>query len=158
MTAEDKTLVMYGNGLHGAARRMLPQLPDSRFVPAGDGELRAAVKEGLAQVVLVAGMEEQVAFLDDAGALRSITLDMDGGAELAAEVAAAPTPRDAYGLWEAAGILGPCGRELCRRTAAELERRAAGAAGSAAAPIAAQVVLVDTAGERMVGMYGRMAR
>ncbi|GAA0562429.1 hypothetical protein [Actinomadura livida] len=158
MTAEDRTLVMYGDGVRDAARRMLPKLPDACFVPAGTEALRAAVKDGLAQVVLVAGMDGQVAFLDGAGVLESITLDMDGGAALAAEVAAAPTARDAYALWEAAGRLGPCGRELCRRTAGELERLAAEAAGSAASPVAAQVVLVDAAGERMVGMYGRMAR
>ena len=68
------------------------------------------------------------------------------------------TPRRAYELWEAAGRLGPCGRELCRRTAGELERLAAEAAGSAESPVAAQVVLVDAKGERMVGMFGRMAR
>lgn len=157
-TAEDGTLVMYGDGVHDAARRMLPKLPESCFVPSGAGALRAAVKDGLAQVVLVAGVEEQVAFLGEAGVLESVTLDMDGGAALAAEVAGAPTPRHAYELWENAGKLGQCGRELCRRTAGELERRAADAAGSAASPVAAQVVLVDAAGERMVGMYGRMAR
>lgn len=158
MTAEDKTLVMYGDGVRDTARRMLPKLPDACFVPAGAGELRAAVKEGIAQVVLVAGMDEQLALLGDDGVLESITFYMDAGAALTAEVAAAPTARHVYELWEAAGKLGPCGRELCRRTAGELERLAAEAAGSAASPVAAQVVLVDAAGERMVGMFGRMAR
>ncbi|TDC56132.1 hypothetical protein E1281_08885 [Actinomadura sp. KC345] len=166
MTTEDRTLVMYGDGVRDAARRMLPKLPEACFAPAGAGRLREAVERGLAQVVLVAGMDEQVDFLDGAAegtadgarTLESITLDMDGGAALAAEVAAASTPRVAYELWEAAGRLGPCGRELCRRTAGELERLAAEAAGSATSPVAAQVVLVDAAGERMVGMYGRMAR
>ncbi|TDC86596.1 hypothetical protein [Actinomadura sp. 7K507] len=158
MTTEGKTLVMYGDGVRDAARGMLPKLPDACFVPSGTGKLREAVKDGIAQVVLVAGMDEQVAFLGGHGILEPITLDMDGGAALAAEVAAASTPRDAYELWEAAGRLGPCGRELCRRTAGELERLAAEAAGAATSPVAAQVVLVDAAGERMVGMYGRMAR
>ncbi|TDC62934.1 hypothetical protein E1200_24050 [Actinomadura sp. GC306] len=158
MTADDRTLVMYGDGARDAARRMMPKPPDACFAPVGAAALRAAVKDGLEQVVLVAGVAEQVAFLDDPGALESITLDMDGGAALAAEVAGAATPRDAYELWEAAGKLGPCGRELCRRTAGELERLAAEAAGSAVSPVAAQVVLVDAAGERMVGMFGRMAR
>ncbi|MGP4024233.1 hypothetical protein [Actinomadura sp. 3N407] len=158
MTAEDRTLVMYGDGVRDAARRMLPKLPDACFVPAGSGELRTAVKDGIAQVVLVAGMEEQLALLDDTGVLESITFYMDGGAALTAEVAGAPTARHAYELWEAAGKLGPCGRELCRRTAGELERLAAETAGSAVSPVAAQVVLVDAAGERMVGMFGRMAR
>ena len=168
VTTEDRTLVMYGDGVRDAARRMLPKLPDACFVPVGRGRLHEAVKRGLAQVVLVASMDEQLAFLSGAdadggggagpGIVESITLDMDGGAALAAEVAAAPTPGDAYALWDAAGRLGPCGRELCRRTAGEVERLAAEAAGAAASPIAAQVVLVDAAGERMVGMYGRMAR
>ncbi len=156
--AARRTLVMYGDGVRDTARRMLPGLPEACFVPAGAERLRAAARDGVAQVVLVAGMDEQVAVLDDAAALESITADMDGGAALAAEVAAAPTPRHAYGLWETAGKLGPCGRELCRRTAGELERLAAEAAGPDAGPVAAQVVLVDAAGERMVGMYGRMAR
>ncbi|MFG2090458.1 MULTISPECIES: hypothetical protein [unclassified Spirillospora] len=158
MTAEDRTLVMYGDGVRDTARRMLPKLPDACFVPAGTDGLRTAVKDGLAQVVLVAGIGEQVALLDDAAVLESITVDMDGGAALAAEVAGAPAARHAYELWEAAGMLGPFGRELCRRTAGELERLAAEAAGSATSPVAAQVVLVDAAGERMVGMFGRMAR
>ncbi|TDE31082.1 hypothetical protein [Actinomadura sp. 6K520] len=158
MTAEDRTLVMYGDGVRDAARRMLPKLPDACFVPAGAEALRAAVEGGLAQVVLVAGIDEQTALLGDSAVLASITLSMGGGPALTAEVAGAPTARHAYGMWEAAGRLGPCGRELCRRTAGELERLAAEAAGSAASPVAAQVVLVDAAGERMVGMYGRMAR
>ncbi|MFD0687740.1 hypothetical protein [Actinomadura fibrosa] len=160
-----RTLVMYGDGAAAAARRMLPGLPDACFVPVDLDELRGAVEHGLAQVVLVAGMDEQAAITGGAdgtgGAaevLGSITSDMDGGPALAAEVARAPTARHAYDLWEAAGRLGPCGRELCRRTAGELERRAAEAAGTPASPVAAQVVLVDAAGERMVGMYGRMAR
>ncbi|TDB76125.1 hypothetical protein E1264_38970 [Actinomadura sp. KC216] len=172
MIDADRTLVLYGEGAREAARRMLPGLPDARFVPAGaSGEpgparLRAAFKEAvraeLAQVVLVAGMAEQARFLGGvwgvAGVLESITLDMGGDAALAATVAEAPTLRDAYDRWEAAGVLGPCGREMCRRTAGELERLAAEAAGTPASPVAAQVVMLDPQGERMVGMYGRMAR
>ena len=112
--------MIYGDGERDTARRMLPELPEACFVPAGAERLRAAARDGVAQVVLVAGMDEQVAVLDDAAALESITVDMGGGAVLAAEVAAAPTPRHAYGLWETAGKLGQCGRELCRRTAGEL--------------------------------------
>ncbi|MFI0411238.1 hypothetical protein [Actinomadura sp. 3N508] len=172
MIDADRTLVLYGEGAHQAARRMLPGLPDARFVPAGaSGEpgptrLRAAFKEAvraeLAQVVLVAGLAEQARFLGGAGGvagvLESVTLDMGGDAALAATVAEAPTLRDAYDRWEAAGVLGPCGRELCRRTAGELERLAAEAAGTPASPVAAQVVMLDPEGERMVGMFGRMAR
>ncbi|MEU9842350.1 hypothetical protein AB0C69_24355, partial [Actinomadura sp. NPDC048032] len=142
-----------------AARRMLPNLPDGCFGPIAADRLREAVEDGLAQVVLVARMEDQAAFLGGAaGLLESITLDMDCGPALAGRVAQAPAVRDVYGLWDAAGKLGPCGRELCRRTAGGLERLAAEASGAAASPVAAQVVLLDAAGERMVGMYGRMAR
>ncbi|NDU77421.1 hypothetical protein GWI34_33100 [Actinomadura sp. DSM 109109] len=159
MTAAENTLVMYGDGARDAARRMLPKLPDACFVPFAGERLREAVRGGLAQVVMVARIREQAAFLGGAaGLLESITLDMDGGVALAGRVARAPAVEDVYELWDAAGRLGPCGRELCRRTAAGLERLAAEVAGSAGSPVAAQVVLLDAAGERMVGMYGRMAR
>ncbi|HEU5030651.1 MAG TPA: hypothetical protein VFV01_37455 [Spirillospora sp.] len=153
-----RTLVMHGADAAETARRMLPKLPDDCFVPVGLDALRSAVGEGLAQVVLVSGVDEQAAIAGGVPALSAITADMDGGPALAAEVEAAGTPQSAYELWEAAGRLGPCGRELCRRTAGELERLAAEAAGSAKSPVAAQVVLVDAKGERMVGMFGRMAR
>ncbi|MFC4049201.1 hypothetical protein ACFOY4_05855 [Actinomadura syzygii] len=160
------TRVVHGAGAGEAARRMMPTLPGSCFAEAGPDGLGAAVEQavadGIERFVLVTGLGEQAAFLGGgsglAGVLDSITLDMDGGAALAAEVADAPTPRHAYELWESAGRLGPCGRELCRRTAGELERLAAAAAGTSASPVAAQVVLVDAEGERMVGMYGRMSR
>lgn len=161
MTATDRTLVMYGAGARDAALRMLPELPDACFVPAEAvrDAVGAAVKDGTARIVLVTGMDEQVAVLGGAaGLLESITLDMDCGVALAGEVSRAATPQDVYALWEAAGRLGPCGRELCRRTAGELERLAAEAAGAPRSPLAAQVVLLDASGERMVGMYGRMAR
>ncbi|WP_141582677.1 hypothetical protein [Actinomadura sp. WMMA1423] len=159
MTAADRTLVMYGEGAREAARRMLPNLPDACFVPVSAERLREAVKDGTGQVVMVAGIAEQAAFLGGAaGLLESITLDMDGGPALAGRVAQAETVQDVYGLWDAAGRLGPCGRELCRRTAEGLERLAAEEAGTTASPVAAQVVLLDAAGDRMVGMYGRMAR
>jgi hypothetical protein len=153
-----RTLVMHGANAAETARRMLPKLPDECFVPAGLGELRSAVEQGLAQVVLVSGIDEQAAIAGGPSVLAEITADMDGGPALAAEVARAGTPQRVHELWEAAGRLGPCGRELCRRTAGELERLAAEAAGSATSPVAAQVVLVDAEGERMVGMFGRMAR
>ncbi|MGH3239094.1 MAG: hypothetical protein ACRDNL_01870 [Spirillospora sp.] len=176
MIDQDRTLVLYGERAREAARRMLPGLPDACFVPAGaPGEpgptrLSAAFKKALkdaamdeiAQVVLVAGMDEQALFVGGvwgtAGVLESITVDMGGDAALAATVADAATLGDFYDRWEAAGILGRCGRELCRRAAGELERLAAEAAGASTSPVAAQVVMVDPEGERMVGMYGRMAR
>ncbi|TDD83927.1 hypothetical protein E1293_13880 [Actinomadura darangshiensis] len=155
MTTEDRTLVMYGGGAREAARRMLPKLPEECFIPIAPERLPDAAGDGIAQVVMVSGMDEQAAFLGGAtGLLESVTLDMDCGPALAGRVARAAAVRDVYDLWDAAGKLGPCGRELCRRTAGELERRTAGKAG----PVAAQVVLLDATGERMVGMYGRMAR
>jgi hypothetical protein len=166
----DGTLVLYGDGARETARRMLPGLPESCFVPVGaaapEREPREMfgdlLKDAPARVVLVAGIDEQARLLGGergvASVLGSITLDMDCGVALAAEVAEALTTRAAYDLWDAAGRLGPCGRELCRRTAGELERIAADRAGTAGSPVAAQVVLVDPACERMVGMYGRMAR
>ncbi|MFI0480662.1 hypothetical protein [Actinomadura sp. 9N215] len=176
MIDADRTLVLYGEHARDAARRMLPGLPDACFVPAGaPGEpgptrlsaafgaaFEEAAGDELAQVVLVAGMDEQALFVGGvwgtAGVLESITLDMGGDVTLAATVADAPTLRDAYDRWEAAGMLGPCGRELCRRTAGELERLAAEAADASTSPVAAQVVMVDPEGEHMVGMFGRMAR
>ncbi|RFS83139.1 hypothetical protein D0T12_23530 [Actinomadura spongiicola] len=164
MISAEGTLVLYGDGAGEAARRMLPGLPDACFVPlpetVGDA-VKEAMKNGSARVVLVAGVEDQARILGGVpGVLVSITIDMDGGHALAAEVAAVPTARAAYDLWETAGRLGPCGRELCRRTAAELERLAATDAGVGASNggVTAQVVLVDPACERMVGMFGRMAR
>jgi cobalt-precorrin-5B (C1)-methyltransferase len=171
--------------------KMLPKLPEVCFVEVGDftgAALRRAVEHGLTQVVFV-GMVGKLTKLASGvlmthytrskvstELLGTITTDLGGSAELAAQVAQANTARHAYELWEAAGKLGPCGRELCRRTADVLERFAAGdgrrppgreddAPGSGDAlqasgggPIAAQVVMVDFTGERMVAMYGRLAR
>ncbi|WP_131743364.1 hypothetical protein [Actinomadura roseirufa] len=156
-----RTLVLYGAGAGEAARRMLPGLPDACFAPADPdgsaGTVARGVARGVVQLVLVAGPAE-LAAVAGAGALEAVTRDMDGGAALTAEVARAPSAAHAYGLWQAAGVHGPCGRELCRRTAGELERRAAEAAGAPESPVAAQVVLVDAEDGRMVGMFGRMAR
>jgi cobalt-precorrin-5B (C1)-methyltransferase len=178
--------------------KLLPKLPEVCFVEVGDftgAALRRAVEHGLTQVVFV-GMAGKLTKLAS-GVLMThytrskvstellgvITTDLGGSAELAAEVAQANTARHAYELWESAGMLGPCARELCRRTADVLERFAAGdllpgserpgpglpgpglpgpgqdelpAAGRG--PIAAQVVMVDFTGERMIAMYGRLAR
>jgi cobalt-precorrin-5B (C1)-methyltransferase len=152
--------------------KLLPELPEVCFVEVGDftgAALRRAVEHGLTQVVFV-GMAGKLTKLA-AGILMThytrskvstellgtITTELGGPAELAEQVAHANTARHAYELWEAAGMLGRCGRELCRRTAGVLERFAAAEAGRPA-PIAAQVVMVDFTGERMVAMYGRLAR
>lgn len=177
----ERTLVLFSGGRTGrGARAMLPKLPEECFVEVGDRAgtaLRRAAGTGLTQVVFV-GMLAELAELgaanpyarsrEPAELLGEITLDMGGGPELAARVAGAGAARRPYELWESAGVLGRCGRELCRRVAGVLEdhataearpdgpegpgpRRWAGTAGPAA-----QVVLVDFTGERMVGMYGRL--
>jgi cobalt-precorrin-5B (C1)-methyltransferase len=190
----EKTLVLCTGGrTERGAMKLLPKLPEVCFVEVGDftgAALRRAVEHGVTQVVFV-GMIGKLTKLASGvlmthytrsrvstDLLGDITTDMGGPAELAAEVAGANTARHAYELWEAAGLLGPCGRELCRRVADVLERYAdatadgeqAGAeSGAADGPqaltgttgtgrIAAQVVLVDFTGQRMIGMYGRLAR
>jgi cobalt-precorrin-5B (C1)-methyltransferase len=178
-----RTLVLFSGGrTRGAARAMLPGLPEECFVEVGDragAALRRAAGTGLAQVVFV-GMIAELAELgaadpcarprEPAELLAEITLEMGGSPGLAARVAGAGTARRAYELWEAAGVLGRCGRELCRRAAGALEGHATAGArpdgpgepgprrwADTAGP-AAQVVLVDFTGERMVGMYGRLRR
>ncbi|GAA4148308.1 cobalt-precorrin-5B (C(1))-methyltransferase [Actinomadura keratinilytica] len=175
MAAQGETTLVLctGGRTERGAMKLLPRLPEVCFVEVGDftgAALRRAVEHGLTQVVFV-GMAGKLTKLAsgvlmthytrsrvDTGLLGEITAAMGGPPELAERVAAANTARHAYELWEEAGLLGPCGRELCRRVAGVLERFAAEAAGGGRSPIAAQVVLVDFTGERMVGMYGRMAR
>ncbi|MEU6039143.1 cobalt-precorrin-5B (C(1))-methyltransferase [Actinomadura sp. NPDC047616] len=175
MAAQGETTLVLctGGRTEKGAMKLLPRLPEVCFVEVGDftgAALRRAVEHGLTQVVFV-GMAGKLTKLAsgvlmthytrsrvDTGLLGEITTAMGGPPELAERVAAANTARHAYELWEAAGLLGPCGRELCRRVAGVLERFAAEAAGDGNSPIAAQVVLVDFTGERMVGMFGRMAR
>jgi cobalt-precorrin-5B (C1)-methyltransferase len=149
--------------------RLLPQLPDVCFVEVGDftgAALRRAVEHGVTQVVFV-GMAGKLTKLAsgvlmthytrskvDTDLLAEITRVMGGSDELAARVAEANTARHAYELWEGEGLLGRAGRELCRRVADVLERFTA----EAGRTIAAQVVLVDFTGQRMIAMYGRLSR
>jgi cobalt-precorrin-5B (C1)-methyltransferase len=166
----DTLVLCTGGRTEKGAMKLLPKLPDVCFVEVGDftgAALRKAVEHGLRQVVFV-GMAGKLTKLASGvlmthytrsqvstELLGGLTRDMGGSAELAAEVGRANTARHAYELWESAGLLGPCGRELCRRVAGVLERFAAEQGGS---PIAAQVVLVDFTGQKMIGMYGRLAR
>ncbi|MCW2861152.1 MAG: cobalt-precorrin-5B ((1))-methyltransferase [Actinoallomurus sp.] len=166
----EKTLVLCTGGrTEKGAMRLLPQLPAVCFVEVGDftgAALRKAVEHGITQVVFV-GMAGKLTKLAsgvlmthytrskvDTALLAEITLTMGGSGELAGQVAEANTARHAYELWEAAGLLGRAGRELCRRVAVVLEQFAAEAGGD----IAAQVVLVDFTGQRMIAMYGRLSR
>jgi cobalt-precorrin-5B (C1)-methyltransferase len=163
----EKTLVLCtGARTEQGAIRLLPQLPEVCFVEVGDftgAALRRAVENGITEVVFV-GMVGKLTKLAsgvlmthytrskvNTGLLGEITLVAGGSEELAGEVEAANTARHAYELWEAAGLLGRAGRELCRRVAEVLERYADGS-------LAAQVALVDFTGRRMVAMYGRLAR
>lgn len=170
----ERTLVLHtGAPAEKVARAMLPGSPAACFVEAGDETgpaVRRAAEHGISQVVFV-GMIDAMAGLaagipavaaDDArppdGLLREITAEMGGSAEVVAEVARADAAWRVYELWESAGVLGRCGRELCRRVAGVLEEHARGPAGAPSEGIAAQVVLVDRSGRRMIGMYGRLAR
>jgi cobalt-precorrin-5B (C1)-methyltransferase len=166
----DTLVLCTGGRTEKGAMKLLPKLPDVCFVEVGDftgAALRKAVEHGLKQVVFV-GMAGKLTKLASGvlmthytrsqvstELLGGLTRDMGGSTELAAEVGRANTARHAYELWESAGLLGPCGRELCRRVAGVLERFAAEQGGG---PIAAQVVLVDFTGQKMIGMYGRPAR
>ena len=169
----EKTLVLCTGGrTEKGAMRLLPQLPDVCFVEVGDftgAALRRAVEHGITQVVFV-GMAGKLTKLAsgvlmthytrsrvDTALLSEITLSMGGSGELVAKVAEANTARHAYELWEAEGLLGRAGRELCRRVAGVLEEFAASAIPESAG-IAAQVVLVDFTGQRMIAMYGRLGR
>lgn len=157
----EPTLVLCSEGVAGqAARRMMPRLPEACFVPPGDravAEVRRAADQGVKQVILMGLVDELAAVLPDV--FGEITTAMGGSAELAAR-AAAGDPGQAYELWESAGLLGTCGRELCRRVADTLEHGGGDAplGEPARGPVAVQVVLLDTTGQRMIGMYGRLAR
>jgi cobalt-precorrin-5B (C1)-methyltransferase len=172
----ERTLVLCTGGrTEKGAMRLLPQLPDVCFVEVGDftgAALRRAVENGITQVVFV-GMAGKLTKLAsgvlmthytrskvDTELLAEITTAAGGPADLAAQVAVANTARHAYELWESAGLLGRAGRELCRRVAGILERFATeqGAGDGVGTAPAAQVVLVDFTGERMIAMYGRLAR
>jgi cobalt-precorrin-5B (C1)-methyltransferase len=169
----EKTLVLCTGGrTEKGAMRLLPQLPDTCFVEVGDftgAALRRAVEHGITQVVFV-GMAGKLTKLAsgvlmthytrsrvDTDLLAEITTAIGGSPELAGQVAGANTARHAYELWEADGLLGRAGRELCRRVAGVLERFAAEAAPDSPG-IAAQVVLVDFTGQKMIAMYGRLGR
>jgi cobalt-precorrin-5B (C1)-methyltransferase len=169
----EKTLVLCTGGrTEKGAMRLLPQLPDTCFVEVGDftgAALRRAVEHGIRQVVFV-GMAGKLTKLAsgvlmthytrsrvDTELLAEITTAVGGSPELAGMVAGANTARHAYELWEADGLLGRAGRELCRRVAGVLEQFVAEASPEGPG-IAAQVVLVDFTGQKMIAMYGRLGR
>ncbi|MCO6010274.1 cobalt-precorrin-5B (C(1))-methyltransferase [Actinoallomurus purpureus] len=172
----ERSLVLCTGGrTEQGAMKLLPKLPAVCFVEVGDftgAALRRAVENGVTQVVFV-GMAGKLTKLAsgvlmthytrskvDTALLGEITTAVGGPEDLAAEVAEANTARHAYELWESAGLLGRAGRELCRRVAGVLERFAEDEAAQVpgANGVAAQVVLVDFTGKRMIAMYGRLAR
>jgi cobalt-precorrin-5B (C1)-methyltransferase len=169
---EDTLVLCTGGRTEKGAMRLLPQLPDVCFVEVGDftgAALRRAVEHDITRVVFV-GMAGKLTKLAsgvlmthytrsrvDTELLAGITSAMGGSGELAARVAEANTARHAYELWEAAGLLGRAGRELCRRVAGVLEEFAADVSPEGPG-IAAQVVLVDFTGQKMIAMYGRLGR
>ncbi|MEW9531000.1 cobalt-precorrin-5B (C(1))-methyltransferase [Microbispora sp. NPDC049125] len=155
----ERTLVMSTGGRTDRAAMLLrPDLPEVCFVEVGDftgAALRRAAEEGLADVVFV-GMVGKLAKLAagvlmthytrskiDLALLADITREAGGGPELAGAVDGANTARHAYELWEAAGLLGPAGRLVCRRVKEVLERFSDGA-------LTATVVMVDPDGRASV--------
>jgi cobalt-precorrin-5B (C1)-methyltransferase len=134
----EPTLVLATGGrTEKAAMRLLPDLPEVCFVEVGDftgAALREAADRGLTDVVFV-GMAGKLTKLAggvlmthytrskvDLSVLAEITAEAGGAAHLVEQVRGANTARHAYELWEAAGVLRPCGDELCRRVGAVLTR------------------------------------
>jgi cobalt-precorrin-5B (C1)-methyltransferase len=162
-TSQDPVLVLCTGGrTEKGAMALYPDLPEVSFVEVGDftgAAIRRCVEHGVRRVVFV-GMAGKLTKLGsgvlmthytrskvDCSLLGDITLAVGGSAELAAEVGAANTARHGYELWDAAGLLGTAGSELCRRVAAVLERFAADECGGA---IRAEVVMVDFSGLEVV--------
>ena len=146
------TLVLATGGrTEKAAMRLLPDLPDTCFVEVGDftgAALRQAADRGLREVVFV-GMIGKLTKLAGGVLMTHWTksrVDLSVLAEISPEplreaVRAANTARHAYEMWEAAGVLRPCGEALCARVAEVLTRFAG---------LPARVALVDPAGARVV--------
>jgi cobalt-precorrin-5B (C1)-methyltransferase len=154
----EKTVVLCtGARTEHGGRALLPELPEVCFVEVGDftgAALRAAVEDGLERVVFV-GMIGKLTKLAsgllmthytrsrvDVGLLAAITEPHD--ADTAARVADGNTGRHVYELWESAGLLRPCGDELCRRVQQVLQRQSA----DLGAPMPAEVAMVDFGGRR----------
>jgi cobalt-precorrin-5B (C1)-methyltransferase len=161
-----RTLVLSTGGrTERAAMRLLPDLPEVAFVEVGDftgAALREAVDKGLADVVFV-GMAGKLTKLAggvlmthytrsaiDRDLLADLTARAGGDAALVADVRAANTARHAYELWAAAGLLRAAGNLLCARVQGVLQ-------AFADQRIAAEVAMVDFAGESVVAGTGRWA-
>ncbi|NUP52172.1 MAG: cobalt-precorrin-5B (C(1))-methyltransferase [Catenulispora sp.] len=162
-SSQDPVLVLCTGGrTEKGAMALFPDLPEVSFVEVGDftgAALRRCVEHGVRRVVFV-GMAGKLTKLGsgvlmthytrsrvDCSLLGDITLAVGGSSDLAAEVGAANTARHGYELWDAAGLLGLAGAELCRRVAAVLERFAAAECGGA---VDAEVVMVGFSGLEVV--------
>jgi cobalt-precorrin-5B (C1)-methyltransferase len=146
------TLVLATGGrTEKAAMRLLPDLPDTCFVEVGDftgAALRQAAGNGLREVVFV-GMAGKLTKLAGGVLMTHYTksrVELSVLAELSPaslreQVAAANTARHAYELWEAAGVLRPCGDALCAQVADVLHRFSG---------LSARVAMVDPQGSGVV--------
>jgi cobalt-precorrin-5B (C1)-methyltransferase len=154
------TLVLATGGrTERGAMALLPDLPEVAFVEVGDftgAALRRAVELGLGEVVFV-GMAGKLTKLAsgvlmthytrskvDTGLLGRLTRRHDP--VLAEQVDGANTARHAYELWESAGVLRPCGDDLCAAVRDVLQRFAA----EAGRELPARVAMVDFSGARVV--------
>ena len=159
---EQTVVLCTGGRTEAGAMAMLPDLPEVCFVEVGDftgAALRRAAELGLRRVVFV-GMAGKLTKLAsgvlmthytrsrvDVGLLGRVTLAVVSDEALAAEVSTANTGRHAYELWDRAGVLRPCGDELCRRVQDVLVRFAA---SELASDLTAEVAMVDFTGSRVV--------
>ena len=161
MAAQGERVVVLctGGRTENGARELLPGLPEVCFVEVGDftgAALSAAVEDGLREVVFV-GMIGKLTKLAsgllmthytrsrvDVGLLAAITEPFDPAA--AVQVANGNTGRHVHEIWEAAGLLRPCGDELCRRVQQVLQRQSTELGG----PMVADVAMVDFSGRRCV--------
>jgi cobalt-precorrin-5B (C1)-methyltransferase len=151
-----------GGRTERGAMALLPHLPEVCFVEVGDftgAALRRAVAGGVGRVVFV-GMAGKLTKLAagvlmthytrskvDTGVLADITRVAGGPPSVVSQVALANTARHAYELWEAAGLLRPAGRELCRRVVEVMER-------FTDRRVAAEAVMVDFTGQRVIARQG----
>ncbi|MGZ4541262.1 MAG: cobalt-precorrin-5B (C(1))-methyltransferase [Blastococcus sp.] len=160
MAAQDeRTLVLCTGGrTEAGAMAMLPDLPEVCFVEVGDftgAALHRGVEVGIERVVFV-GMAGKLTKLAagvlmthytrskvDLGLLGDITRATGGEAAVAAAVDEANTGRHAYEIWARAGLLRPCGDELCRRVRSVLRR-------AGRDRLDAEVAMVDFTGQRVV--------
>ncbi len=154
--AQGESVIVLATGSRSerAAMRLRPELPEVCFVEVGDftgAALRTAAECGMTRLVFV-GMVGKLTKLAsgvlmthytrsrvDLSVLADVTAQVDPA--LVEAVRGANTARHAYELWEAAGLLRPCGDLLCARVAAVLTRFCG---------LPASVAMVDPSGAAVV--------